>query len=264
MANQVQPRLNEFVAQWMSDLSRDSLDKLLKDTENYINTLTELLTNEKQLTQEDKNYAHVGAVFVRGLYDYIQIRTVLADKNWIKDTNLLDYVWVKFWDCKERFEYAKQIVGGDFVEHLSILLDDIAAFYETNFGPGTYLSPDILIRREECSICGNDFRACSHISGRLYGGDLCCAIAKDFTARSVSIVNHPKDPRCRLWPWNYDRTNHTFKGAVMTSFRLDDFLFDKDWALVRQPHHAGFVVGQEDINNQKSLTTGEQRVRQAD
>ncbi len=242
MSAALRRKLNNFLSGWIAELSRDALEKLLGDTERFVDELGQTLRSNGRLSEEERNYLYVGSVFIRGLYDYTLIRIVLQDEDWHKNTDLLDYVWTKYWDCKERFDFSRSIAAGGFAEHLATLLHRLAAFYKANFGDGLYMSPDILIRKQVCSICGEDFRSCGHISGRLYGGVLCRAIARDFEPQSVSVVHHPEDPRCRLWPWNYDPNKSTFKGAILTMFQIDDFLFNKDWAKIGQPSHAGYRV----------------------
>lgn len=242
MSEAFRTKLNEFLSSWLGDLSRDLLPKMLADTERFVDSLAAELSDKTRHPEEERNYLYVAAIFIRGLYDYTLIRMVLQDSHWHRNTDLLDCVWTKYWDCRDRFAFSRSIAAGDFVDHLATLLDSLAAFYQENLGEGLYMSPDILIRREECSICGSDFRSCQHIAGRLYNGLLCRAIAREFEPQSASIVDHPEDPRCRLWPWNCDPNKSTIKGAVMTFFQIDDFLFNKDWAKIGQPSHAGHRV----------------------
>lgn len=60
------------------------------------------------------------------------------------------------------------------------------------------LSPGIIIRKWECSVCHGDFEKCVHEIGQVYNGVKCEAIAKDIEFTEVSIVDHPQDARCRI------------------------------------------------------------------
>jgi len=60
------------------------------------------------------------------------------------------------------------------------------------------LSPDMKIRRWECSVCHKDFETCPHKEGKRYGNKICQLIAKDIEALGGSIVAQPKDPRARI------------------------------------------------------------------
>jgi hypothetical protein len=242
MSEKLLTRLNDFASQWIKDLEKDDLQKLLGDTENFVDDLAQQLSSGTGNSPEERNYQYVGSVFIRGLYDYIQICMVLQDSNWYRNADLLDYVWRKYWDCKTRFDFSQNIAGGDFSDHLSSLLTKLASFYQAHFGNGMYLSPDLLIRRLECSICAQDFRACGHISGRLYNGIMCRTLARGIELKRASILEHPEDPRCRIWPWNYDPNTGKFKGTMLTMFQIDDFLFNKAWAKMGQPAHAGYRV----------------------
>lgn len=60
------------------------------------------------------------------------------------------------------------------------------------------LSPEIRIRKWECSICHKNFEECSHEEGKLYNNKICKAIAKEIEFTGVSLVDHPADSRCRI------------------------------------------------------------------
>lgn len=60
------------------------------------------------------------------------------------------------------------------------------------------LSPEMIIREWECSICHDSFEKCVHIAGEKYEGAECETIARNIKFTAGSIVNVPKDPRCRI------------------------------------------------------------------
>ena len=60
-------------------------------------------------------------------------------------------------------------------------------------------SPELLIRRYECSICGTDPVTCPHISGREYNGEVCIHKPEGFEAiGSVALVARPAQPDARI------------------------------------------------------------------
>lgn len=60
------------------------------------------------------------------------------------------------------------------------------------------VSPDVLIREWECSICHKNYEKCPHEEGTLYNGISCQLIAKNIKFMGTSFVDEPKDPRCRV------------------------------------------------------------------
>lgn len=60
------------------------------------------------------------------------------------------------------------------------------------------LSPGILVRAAECSICSQDPEDCSHITGRVYDGARCIRIITSAEILEVSVVGRPASPDARF------------------------------------------------------------------
>lgn len=60
------------------------------------------------------------------------------------------------------------------------------------------LSTAYVIREWECSICHGDLEECPHEVGEKYDNAICQMIAKDAKPIEMSVVQVPKDPRCRI------------------------------------------------------------------
>ena len=60
-------------------------------------------------------------------------------------------------------------------------------------GQSRGVSPDIIIKRWECSICHKDFEKCDHEEGTFYNCSPCQLIAKDTEFTGASLVDEPKD-----------------------------------------------------------------------
>jgi hypothetical protein len=60
------------------------------------------------------------------------------------------------------------------------------------------LSPESVIRRWDCSICGENYEDCEHENGQKYGDEICRIIRKDFDFTGQSLVPKPFDERCRI------------------------------------------------------------------
>jgi hypothetical protein len=60
------------------------------------------------------------------------------------------------------------------------------------------LSPALIIRESECSICGSDPAACSHVTGRTYDGQFCARRIKRADVLEISLVSRPAQPDARI------------------------------------------------------------------
>jgi hypothetical protein len=66
------------------------------------------------------------------------------------------------------------------------------------FPPQVYLSMGTTVGCKTCSICGDNYSKCEHISGRPYWGELCRTILRDVVPDHVAIVKEPANKRCRV------------------------------------------------------------------
>jgi hypothetical protein len=60
------------------------------------------------------------------------------------------------------------------------------------------MSPGMVIKSAECSICGSDPEDCTHITGRLYDGKRCILIIKEADILEISFVGRPSQPDARI------------------------------------------------------------------
>jgi len=162
-------------------------------------------------------------ILLRGLQDYISIKKIIEKDNWQNDNGLIEEVWMLMWDCKIRLEYGSNLYNHKVISIADDMIKSLKQLFLSKFGPGMYFSPDIIIEKVVCSICKRDFRACEHISGRIYNGTICRRIPGNVRLKSISLVEVPADPRCRVWPWRL-KEDRTMEAMVLSSFRLDDFL----------------------------------------
>jgi hypothetical protein len=66
------------------------------------------------------------------------------------------------------------------------------------FPPQVFSSSGFIVKRQECSICGNEYEDCPHLKGKPYMGKFCYITARDVELDHVSIVDDPADKRCRI------------------------------------------------------------------
>ncbi len=141
----------------------------------------------------------------------------------------IEQLWMRLLDCQERTEAVQGLIGGPGLDWLAVQISSAYDYFVRLFGAGEqFFSPVIIVKRESCSICGKDLRACSHRGGVIYDGKRCRGIVEEMEMRSCDLVKVPHDRRCRLWPWNYDEATGRFKAMVFTPFDTDDLSDPRD------------------------------------
>lgn len=77
-----------------------------------------------------------------------------------------------------------------------MLIGDITKEYQKLFPYRLFSSREVIIKGEECSICGKSLsirHPCGHRIGKLYMGELCCSVVTDLEFKAVAIVSDPFD-----------------------------------------------------------------------
>ncbi len=171
-------------------------------------------------------------ILIKGLHDSVQICQATSNGRWHEHNSIVEQVWIKLCDCKERLEFASRFYQGEVIRKVAQSLDGLESFFQRAFGNGMYLSPGIIVDKYLCNICHKDSRACSHVAGRLYGGRICSYQSVNPQVNHVALVRVPKDLRCRIWSWHIQDNDEgegiTLKAPVLTPFSIDDFLLKID------------------------------------
>jgi hypothetical protein len=179
------------------------------------------------------NIAFTGAVFLRAIYDHAILVGMVSESNWIEDHKKVEKIWTRFCDCRERFQFAAGCINGPIAEQVSQFLAYVENTFLERFGSGHYMSCALIFEKLICSICQSDIRSCEHVPGHLYSGKICTtraagAITFPENGACASLVTVPRDPRCRVWPWNFDSERRA-EVLFMSAFRIDDFMEKDDW-----------------------------------
>ncbi len=66
------------------------------------------------------------------------------------------------------------------------------------FPPQIFVSSGMLVKRQECSICGIEYEDCGHLIGMPYMGEFCSVVAREIELDHVAIVENPADKACRI------------------------------------------------------------------
>lgn len=170
------------------------------------------------------------AIFFKGLEELSDLLAIQDAENWMADTNNICIVWNLLQNSEERLNASMNLLGikREILASINKSIDDVEQLFLNYFGPGQYVSPEILIKKTECSICHSDFRKCNHLQGVIYNGKLCKMMGGDIEIQSVSLVTEPRDRRCRIWQFNTEKKSDgtlLIKDLVtLTAFSIDDFL----------------------------------------
>lgn len=61
-----------------------------------------------------------------------------------------------------------------------------------------FMSAGMIVRKSECTICGEMPGECEHVRGHVYGGKFAGIHVTEVDLRDTSIVDLPADKRCRM------------------------------------------------------------------
>src|SRR5438046_3880910 len=73
--------------------------RIAADTVEFIKSA---LRKGEAKSEAEINDLFVRAVFFRSLFDFALIGHTTSQPKWDGDNRVLDFVWTKLWDCKER------------------------------------------------------------------------------------------------------------------------------------------------------------------
>lgn len=160
----------------------------------------------------------------------------LEEKQYAKSWNFLQ-------DCIDDVRHIGRFAEErwDITEILELLL-----VYESLYPYTFFASPEIVIEKSKCSICGKSMQRieCDHIIGNLYWGKLATEhVEKIKSLLAISIVSHPEDKRCVL-----ELSEESLTEAEKFK-KLDDFL------KLGLPFFQMFKINPQHKYIQKGLTT---------
>jgi hypothetical protein len=164
---------------------------------NACEELTILLTDvglEKQIAIEtaDENFANLLLGFECGINSIIsEIRMWIS----LKEENP-DQAWDELISAQNAAISAARAHSafGKF----SHIYKRLEAIEELIFPAQVFMSSGMIVKMQECSICGNEYGECDHLAGKPYMGKFCSIIATNFEINHVAIVQDPADKRCRV------------------------------------------------------------------
>ena len=83
----------------------------------------------------------------------------------------------------------------------------LEAIEQLVFPAQVFMSSGLIVRVQECSICGGDYEDCEHLAGKPYMGEFCYIVARDMEFDHAAIVEHPADKTCRVQTFSVEGGN---------------------------------------------------------
>lgn len=223
---------NELIFGWLNALNNQHVSQVKHIAANAVADLkSHLLAKPTQWSESELNQGFMAAMLLRSIYDFALLVEETVQPGWVSNHFKVMKIWYRFCNCRERFDFAQGFCQGPIVDHVLKFLTETEQTFLANFGPGTFFSPTLVIDDLICSICERDIRGCEHLSGTLYNGKLCQGVARKFRFKENgnvgSLVSVPRDPRCRIWPWQANEKELKF--LYLSTFKIDDFMERDDW-----------------------------------
>jgi hypothetical protein len=151
------------------------------------------------IINSDENYANLLLGFECGINCiiseiamWILLKEEKPDNAWDQLISAQDYA---IWAARSHSGFRK-------FTHLYRRLE---AIEQLVFPNQVFVSSGMIVKRQECSICGGEYGECDHLAGKPYTGIFCSIIPRGIEFNHVAIVKDPADKRCRMM--NFETEN---------------------------------------------------------
>jgi len=164
-------------------------------------------------------------ILFHGLRDLANIARITSVPKWDRHPIAVEEVWCLAIDAEERVAATALALRDEYREWLKGIAAAAMQAIIARYGDGPYLSVGLSAEKYLCTVCGEDYRGCSHERGIWYDGVLCRRRMIGVKRRETSVVDNPKDRRCRIWPWNTEKSSEPgesmrFVARCMSMFEL--------------------------------------------
>ena len=220
---------NDFFTAWKNYYSLQDYEQCKQLVTNFILRLKPIyLDRTYGENSQSYTFIYIFLMLGKGLGDVIDLVQHTKDKTWPQQEKLTEAIWFKLWDAKERLTvFESHCLEKGFVDKILDQLNQLEIVFYELFGRGIYASPEILIKKAECTVCKQNIKGCMHIPGTIYDGIPCREKVIDMQFMTVSLVQSPHDMRCRVWPWNMT-PDMRITVRMMNIDPIDSFITDKD------------------------------------
>ena len=83
-------------------------------------------------------------------------------------------------------------------DHLEGYAAHLTALEKHIFPNHGFYSIGAIVKKSECSICGQEYGECDHLLGRPYMGKICTQYVAEYELEETSIVFNPANKHCRI------------------------------------------------------------------
>jgi hypothetical protein len=108
-----------------------------------------------------------------------------------------DEAWNRLVDAE--YALADAIKAHAGFSHLTSQLDRLLEIENLVFPPQVFLSSGMIVKRQLCTICGEEYEDCEHVKGRPYMGEFCRVRLIPSKVDHVAVVDKPANKRCRIF-----------------------------------------------------------------
>jgi hypothetical protein len=217
---------NQLYTDWRGAYSKNDYTTSVALVNDFVKIVKPLYNNRSfgETDMELYTFLYVFLILAKGLGDVAELAQNTQDSSWSVDNTKTEAVWYQLWDAKERLDYFQtHCLEPGFVANLQSQLNELENFFYDAFGRGIYASPEIIIKKATCNVCGLNIKGCCHIPGNVYGGIPCKEKVEDMEFRTISLVQNPHDMRCRMWQWNMT-PDMRVSGRFMNLETIDTFI----------------------------------------
>jgi hypothetical protein len=144
------------------------------------------------VSQEDEDAANAMLSFeeiITALCDELNMWIALKEDEPDTAWNYLVGAQVSARTALQVHSVGEHLIG--YIQHLEILEHVL-------FPPQKFFSVGMIVKKAECSICGEEYGECDHIKGRAYMGEQCVRNITEAELLESSIVDKPANKRCRI------------------------------------------------------------------
>lgn len=219
---------NNNFERWSIKISKKQYEEARLIAANNVKLCRKIILFDPNVSEQIKNISLAYGIGFRGLEELTDLAEIAAEFEWYQNHKSVEHAWFLLQNCKDRFEssFPSIPIPKNIKETIYSFIEVLNTDFLTLFGSGLYVSPEIIIKKSVCSICKRDFRTCPHLPNHVYSGKICRMEPTEILPGDcVVILSHPKDPRCRLWPWHIEKDGSIIHDVpLIISFKVDDFL----------------------------------------
>lgn len=210
------PELYEIIADLDSSfkglINKDKVQMLMQHSNKICDTLV-----DKAVLQDEETTANALWV-VQKFLDFVKSYSLFWSHLW---TGQYKDAWMKLQDASDNLRMVRKFTADQTFLCVN-RFDQQLKQLEKLFPYDVFMSTEMIIQHQTCSICGNNplDPQCDHMPGQLYGGKYCYLVAGDMEVRNVALISDPIDKRQVIDVLDEGQTEEQ-KYHILTEFTRD-------------------------------------------